>query len=337
LDKACLQQSEKLIQLFLSEGVLFLMKSNYYAKINPKYAFYTWVLSEKTMIEMQPHQNFQCSVQSHSQTTIDKQLLGAIPMITIKEKSVIPEIKNLRIYKDFPLDDGLIYKGVTGMLKDFVPTKPCSEYVLDLCSIPSIVTTKFMFIKSEIDMWYSSFKWKSNPSYLDENECVSIAWYAWDILQNGNREENFYYQLNKSLLERNPELLNKFSGYLWYFQRALSKLPNICIDVYRGIDTSGAVLIKKEYVEHRPIHWSAYSSTTSDLSVAKKFAGKSGIILKIKIFNGKSVTDYSPFPTENEVILSPNMRFIVSSDVYAMNDYCFIDLIQFDKDDTFVF
>jgi len=194
------------------------------------------------------------------------------------------------------------------MLTDFKPSKTCSEYVLDLCNFPQIVSGKFPLIKSEIDEWYSSFKWGSNPAKLDENECTSIAWYAWDIQNHGKREENFYFQLNKNLQDRNATMINNFSGYLWFFQQALSKLPDLDLDVYRGIDTRGAPIIKKEYAVGRPIHWSAYSSTTSDVEVAQDFAGSSGIILKIKIFNGKSVVDYSPYATENEIILSPNMK-----------------------------
>jgi len=60
--------------------------------------------------------------------------------------------------------------------------------------------------------------------------------------------------------------------------------------------------------------------------------------LKITIFNGKSIAEYSPFATENEIILSPNMDFFVSSEVYLdqENNYSFIDLVE-QASNAFVF
>jgi hypothetical protein len=70
--------------------------------------------------------------------------------------------------------------------------------------------------------------------------------------------------------------------------------------------------------------------------VAKEFASTKGIILKLSIHNGKSISSYSPFPTENEILLSPNMKFIVTLESYIEDGYQCVDLLQV-TDNTFVF
>jgi hypothetical protein len=62
-------------------------------------------------------------------------------------------------------------------------------------------------------------------------------------------------------------LLNNLKGYLYYFQTALSKLPDVERTVYRGINLRGVPLIKENYKLRRPIHFSAYSSASTKLSM----------------------------------------------------------------------
>jgi hypothetical protein len=41
-----------------------------------------------------------------------------------------------------------------------------------------------------------------------------IAFYAWDLTLSGAKEENFYFQLNKILQERDPNSIKYFIGKL---------------------------------------------------------------------------------------------------------------------------
>jgi len=97
-------------------------------------------------------------------------------------------------------------------------------------------------------------------------------------------------------------------------------------------------IIQQNYSLGAKIHWSGYSSTTNKLAKAKEFAGKTGVIMKISILNGKSIVNYSAFPIEDEILLSPNLKLFVSEELYQGDDgYNYIDLIQEKIGPTFVF
>jgi len=104
--------------------------------------------------------------------------------------------------------------------------------------------------------------------------------------------------------------------------------------VYRGIKTTD---VSKYYTMNRRIHWSAYTSTTEKLEVAKAFAYPEGVVIVIQICNGKVLGPYSIMPAEEEVLLSPNMAFIVCKEIYEIDQTRFIELIQEASTDTFIF
>src|SRR5687768_1693557 len=120
------------------------------------------------------------------------------------------------------------------------------------------------------------------------------------------RDNNFYFQLNELLRKRNINDLHLIGGYLHYIFSGLAKLPNISKEIYRGIPNSLLSKVEKDYILHRPIHWSGFSSGTDDIKIAKSFAKSKGIIFKIRVFSGKAIQNYSLIPKENEILLSPN-------------------------------
>jgi len=68
------------------------------------------------------------------------------------------------------------------------------------------------------------------------------------------------------------------------------------------------------------------------------FSGGEGLVLKIDIVSGKSIQDYSAIPVENEILLSPNMSFIVSKGLHRTKDGLLsIQLVQVSLESTFVF
>ena len=97
-------------------------------------------------------------------------------------------------------------------------------------------------------------------------------------------------------------------------------------------------IVSKHYKKHTPIHWSGYSSSSTSFKNAKEFAGPDGVVMKITLYIGKTIRSYSALKEEDEVLLSPNMKLLVISDVYVatlMVRKCF-DLVQ-PRDKTFVF
>jgi hypothetical protein len=229
----------------------------------------------------------------------------------------------------------LVYKGVIELIHGFTPETSCSEEVLKLQNQPGM--EKIHFIVRDCLKWLISYKFQpdSNPYNLNDDEILAIGLYTFDIGLNGNQSDNLYFQLNKKLKDRNPQELSHYRGYLYYLQKALSKLPDISTTVYRGIPHLD--IFQKNYTKFRQIHWSSFSSTTPTLSKAKEFAGREGCVLCINIFNGKAIPAYSVFPTEDEVLLSPNMSFVVTNPMYEKEGQHYIDLVQAKPEKTFVF
>jgi len=61
-----------------------------------------------------------------------------------------------------------------------------------------------------------------------------------------------------------------------------------------------------------------------------------GVILKIKIWNGKDIKNYSANPSEQEILLSPNMKFVVTKGFHEEKGWFYVHLIQC-LAETFVF
>ena len=90
-----------------------------------------------------------------------------------------------------------------------------------------------------------------------------------------------------------------------------------------------------KYDGKKKVHWSGFSSTTTDESIARTFAGVGGLVLKIDVQNGKNVQPYSWFgKDEAELVLTPNMEFMVcragkaAKKPYVVNGITYIDLLQ---------
>jgi len=222
------------------------------------------------------------------------------------------------------------------LLKDFIPQHNCIDEVLQLKEGQQCLS-KLEYILEGCKDWFESLKSKKNhnPLGLSDNEVMALALYTYDIGLQGGREDNFYFQLNKVLQERNQTTMMKWRGYLYFLQRALSHFPDQKMTVYRGIPEYD--IFEKEYIGGRKIHWSGFSSTTSTLEKAKNFVGASGVVLCIKILGGKCIKDYSIFPSEDEILLSPNMAFIVTQELYLKDSHYYLDLTQQLPGKTFVF
>ena len=200
------------------------------------------------------------------------------------------------------------------LLDGFQPKKSCKEYVTELAHEPGMA--KLPHIVQECATWLESFIAQNiNPNNLTEDEIFAVGLYTWDLGFNGEREENFYFNLNKVLQERNPQNqleLHKWAGYLYFLQSALDKIPDKEIIVFRRIPSDSD--ITKYYKKGTPVYWSGYYSASTSFEKAKEFAYPDGVVMKMTVYNGKSIRDYASFPVEDEILLSPNMKFQLASD-----------------------
>ena len=103
---------------------------------------------------------------------------------------------------------------------------------------------------------------------------------------------------------------------IWLLLHALKKLPESPHrTVYRGMKNKPADL-GGNYEKEDEFTWSGFTSTSTNMEVMKSFVGKVGdrtlFVLKSDGC-GRGLVDFSLFPSEDEVVLPPNVRFEVES------------------------
>ena len=115
----------------------------------------------------------------------------------------------------------------------------------------------------------------------------------------------------------------------------LTKLKPVIGIVYRGIPISHKQNIEDIYKEGSRIHWSAFTSTTK-LSDRAKYFARGRIIFRIKCRTGRLIREYSAFPNEEEVILSPNCRLTVTDELHWEEDGYYLDLWNYETTPSFI-
>jgi len=98
-----------------------------------------------------------------------------------------------------------------------------------------------------------------------------------------------------------------------HLKKALESLPRQKLITYRGIPTQGKLLLNVQ-IGHR-FYWPTFTSTSTNREAALGFAGYNGVFMKLKIKSGKKISEYSCYPNEDEVLLLPDICFVVK-DVY---------------------
>jgi hypothetical protein len=119
---------------------------------------------------------------------------------------------------------------------------------------------------------------------------------------------------------------------LIYLMQGLNALPLVSGVLFRGVPSSDGILemVQSTYSLGTDIHWSAFTSCTDRLDSAREFArGRGGIIFRMQILSGRDIRDYSAFRRECEVLLSPNIKFVVSGACNLEDDgYYYVDLVE---------
>ena len=168
------------------------------------------------------------------------------------------------------------------------------------------------------------------PVALPDDELFAVVVYTYDN-QSGEQPGNLFYELNNALRQRGAgraALLQLWGGFLYYLLSALDKLTDTAGVVYRGYPDKAKV--EEQYQVGRPIQWGAFSSTSTETTTAKAFTDKhSGVIFKLTVLSGKVIKAYSYFSAEDEVLISPQARFVVSSAPYVGADgYTYLDIVE---------
>lgn len=173
---------------------------------------------------------------------------------------------------------------------------------------------------------------KELAKLMDDDELHGVLVYTHDLGKD-KKDGNFYYEENKDLRRRDlasrGEMMKTFGVHVYYTLLALGKLPDYSGVVYRGSPDAD---VAAEYTEGRTIQWGAWTSTTTLLDAAKGF-GQSRLIFIIKIKTGKDIGSLSFFRTENEILLTPNHRFIVTKPPYKEGGITFVELQEMNGPD----
>jgi hypothetical protein len=96
---------------------------------------------------------------------------------------------------------------------------------------------------------------------------------------------------------------------------------------YRGYPDKKLAL--SHYQLGAPIQWGAFTSTSTNVDAAKSFTDRTtGVVFKITVLSGRDIRRYSFFGVEEEILLSPNHRFTVTSAPYELDGFTMIDMLQ---------
>eukprot|EP01045_Picozoa_sp_COSAG04_P040646 COSAG04_NODE_11975_length_677_cov_1.257785_1_plen_135_part_00 len=125
-----------------------------------------------------------------------------------------------------------------------------------------------------------------------------------------------YRVLNTALREREGPHFEAWSPYLWHLSQALQALPDVADTVYRGMNAPNL----DQYQMRKRVHWSGFSSTSTDETVSSKapfYCGPPGVVFKLSVLNAKNIIPFSVLPGESELLLSPNMEFVVTKELHT--------------------
>ncbi|CAF1120901.1 unnamed protein product [Rotaria sp. Silwood1] len=130
-------------------------------------------------------------------------------------------------------------------------------------------------------------------------------------------DRSFSRMLNQALrYEDQTEVKNYWFNYLELIWSALKQLPSAKGNVYQVVNGR----IKENYPKKKIITWWGITSCTQvPDNILSEMLGKKSTLLKIKILNGKNISEYSCKSNETEIVLLPGTRLRVNNVSYNTN------------------
>ncbi|CAF0922483.1 unnamed protein product [Adineta steineri] len=159
----------------------------------------------------------------------------------------------------------------------------------------------------------------------DESAAVYIYTMEWG-------KTSLYHLLNKALRDANRQNIRIWYPYLKLFDTALDKLPTVKDSVWRGVPLS----IGKNFTKDQVFTWWTVNSCSSSVNVIKNFFGnnKSSTLFLIQTINGKKISGYTAYESEDEVVLKIGTQFRVKSDpLEQSNQSHIVHLMEIDDND----
>jgi hypothetical protein len=244
----------------------------------------------------------------------------------------------------------LSYKTMVQFPATYAPSKSCVDVLTSLVDLMKATVPQMSHvIKESVKKSRDCLTRYKSADALSPEQALAVVAYTFDLRpgfmsedETGYGLDNFYYQLNNILRERSamsPQAMMLLKPYMYYVITGLSRLPQLsALTGYRGIPSTCVDLVREKYVPGTVVHWSGFTSVSKSLGVAREFAGPEGVIFRVQIHDGRCVKDFSFLPNEDEILLSPNSKFVVTASLVADPDgmgFLFVDLTQILADYVF--
>jgi hypothetical protein len=136
----------------------------------------------------------------------------------------------------------------------------------------------------------------------DESAAIFLYTMGWD-------DNSFYQVISEDLRAQDQSVSELWLPYLKLFDTAVQKLPNVQINVWRGVNEDISMKLK----EDDELIWWNITSCSSAVDVIKDFLEPNSTLFLIEVVNGKDISNYSYSPNQHEVILCPGTRLHVVS------------------------
>ena len=140
----------------------------------------------------------------------------------------------------------------------------------------------------------------------------------------------FCITLNYALRVENRHKLKPWFAFLKLFITALDKLPSVSGVFWRGVPCD----VASEYTDNNVQIWWSVNSCSTELHVVELFLTTNGTLFSIQAMDGKDISAYSAFETEQEVILMPGTRLRVKSKLYKFHDVLSIVQLEEQKNES---
>ena len=130
-------------------------------------------------------------------------------------------------------------------------------------------------------------------------------------------EQSFYVFLNNALASRDPAVVTPFASYVLLLLEAMRRMPAHYEAVYRAVGINLRAYYGTARMNGEVVTWPRFSSCSVNVTIANDFleGEPTGTIFAVTLTTGRArnISQFSTMPNEEEVLLSPNSRFTVSS------------------------
>ncbi|CAF1172360.1 unnamed protein product [Didymodactylos carnosus] len=158
---------------------------------------------------------------------------------------------------------------------------------------------------------------------LTTDEAAAIHLYTTET----NSYRSIYRRLNEALRLNISSYILVWHLYLKLLRTGLEKIPSRKTTVWRGVRKD----LSHQLYKGKRFTWLSVTSCSGSVNQIKNFLRGKGTIFTIDSVNGKPISSYSQFKSEDEVILLPGTELVTVADPLDVNGVWIIHLRELAK------